>query len=417
MNKKENQVEKYRKSMEKHIQKQQLRKARRQNRPAHKKKNPRKKKITPVYTSDWDDYDELALDVFEPIMPRGTSERRRKIEKQVQGSGSNNGNIKQIEANPDPSSGKGSLQQGIVIEAGSSMCRVDVDGEVLLCDVRGSLKNAESVYINALAVGDQVTIRSTSTEQGVVESVQPRRSVLARQYAPDKGRTSHLKQILVANLDQLLVIASWREPYIWPALIDRYLIAAQQNNIQAILCINKIDLVRDSKELAEVTKAYRDLGYPLVLSSVVTMNGIAEIKKLLTEKTTALAGLSGVGKSSILNAIQPELSLKVGKVSESGLFTGQGKHTTTQASLWRLDNGSVVIDTPGVRSFTISGIPASDLASLYPEMIPHSQKCRFRNCTHKDEPDCGVIQGVDSGLISHLRYKNYTQILEELQEG
>jgi len=400
--------------MEKHNHKQQLREARRKNGQTNLRKKPRLKRISPQEFSDLNEYDEMAFDNFEPILPRGTHERRKQIEKQAQGITLHTGHENTTRSYPEPPHEKEKILEGLVIEAGSAMCRVDIDGEVWLCDLRGALKNPDSGYVNTIAVGDHVHVRNTSPGQGVIERIQPRRSVLTRPYSPDVGKTSDLRQIVVANLDQLLIIASWREPYIWPALIDRYLIAAQQNGIQAIVCINKIDLVVVPAEFEEVANTYRTLGYPLILSSVISKNGIQEIKKLLENKTTALAGLSGVGKSSILNAIQPKLKLKVGVVSDRGLFTGQGKHTTTQASLWRLDNGGVVIDTPGVRSFGVSDIEASELASLYPEMIPFVEKCRFSNCTHRDEPDCGVINAVGTGLISPLRYKNYQQILDEI---
>jgi ribosome biogenesis GTPase len=135
---------------------------------------------------------------------------------------------------------------------------------------------------------------------------------------------------------------------------------------------------------------------------------------MLSEVTTVLAGLSGVGKSSLLTAIQPDLNLKIGQVSDHGLFTGQGRHTTSQSRLWKLNNGGMVIDTPGVRSFGIAGIRPSELSSWYPEMAPFIKNCRFGNCNHINEPDCGVKSAVETGELSDLRYKNYTQIYEEL---
>jgi len=147
---------------------------------------------------------------------------------------------------------------------------------------------------------------------------------------------------------------------------------------------------------------------------MVTGEGIDELNGLLTSDVTVLAGLSGVGKSSLLVAVQPDLDLKVGQVSEHGLFTGQGRHTTTQSSLWKLENGGIVIDTPGVRTFGVAGIPPTELANWYPELIAFADQCRYRNCTHINEPDCAIQAAVEEGSISQLRYKNYIQIFKEL---
>jgi ribosome biogenesis GTPase len=258
-------------------------------------------------------------------------------------------------------------------------------------------------------------ISKNGSERGVVEAVFPRRSVLTRPYSPDVGKVvDDLEQIVVANVDRLLIVASWREPYIWPALIDRYLIAAQRNRIDPVICIHKIDLVDDQVEFNETIQTYQALGYPLVLSSTVSGIGIDRLRQLLQDSTTVLAGLSGVGKSSILSAIQPGLNLKTGNVSEHGLFTGQGQHTTTQASLWKLANGGMVIDTPGIRTFGIAGIAPNELSSWYPEINAIAGNCRFGNCTHTREPDCAIKEAIKLGSVSELRYKNYVQILEEL---
>ncbi len=402
--------------MQKHIRKQQLRDARRKAGLRAQTKKPRLKKISTNDWDNWDELDELELDTYESILPKGERERRREIEKQAFGGGSN-GNSQGIaesegtESTPNSSLGTSAL----VVEAGSGLCRVDLDGEIILCDIRGNIKDVVTGYVNPVAVGDQVLVSNNGAERGVVEAVLPRRSVLARPYSPDVGKIIEgLEQIVVANVDRLLIVASWREPYIWPALIDRYLIAAQRNQLEAVICINKVDLIEDQTEFEATIAPYRELGHRLILSSAVTSAGIDALRELLSESTSVLAGLSGVGKSSLLTAVQPSLNLKVGSVSEHGLFTGQGRHTTTQSSLWKLENGGVVIDTPGVRTFGVAGIAPDELASWYPEMVSLAGQCRYGNCTHTTEPDCAIQAAIQDGSISDLRYKNYRQIFEEL---
>jgi ribosome biogenesis GTPase len=406
-------VQKHIKGMKKHARKQQLRDARRKTGVRTKTSKPRLKKIIATDWDDWDDLDDIEFNTFQPILSKDETERRREIEKLVAPVAGEEIGKDAILNNTDSDASRG--RTALVLEAGAGLCRVDLNGEIILCDVRGNVKDAVSRYVNPLAVGDWVLISKNGTERGVVEAVLPRRSVLVRPYSPDVGKViDDLEQIVVANVDRLLIVASWREPYLWPALIDRYLIAAQRNQIEAVICIHKIDLVEDQVEFNEIVETYQSLGYQQVLSSMVTGVGIDSIRQLLQGTTTVLAGLSGVGKSSILSAIQPELNLKTGSVSEHGLYTGQGRHTTTQASLWKLDNGGMVIDTPGIRSFGIAGIARSDLSNWYPEMNTLAGKCRFGNCTHTSEPDCAVKDAVKNGSISELRYKNYSQILDEL---
>jgi len=403
-------VQKHIKGMKKHARKQQLKNARRKTGVHGKESKPRLKKISAV---DWEEWDEFEFDTYQPILSKDEIERRREIERMVNVDHDldSEKDVDRNQSVSDASTG----QAALVVEAGAGLCRVDLNGEIILCDVRGNVKDAVTRYVNPLAVGDWVLIQKNGNERGVVEAVLPRRSVLARPYSPDVGKViDNLEQIVVANVDRLLIVASWREPYLWPALIDRYLITAQRNQIEAVICIHKIDLVEDPVEFNDIVQVYQTLGYPLVLSSTVNGVGIDRLRQLLQDTTTVLAGLSGVGKSSILSAIQPGLNLKTGRVSEHGLFTGQGRHTTTQASLWKLANGGMVIDTPGIRSFGIAGIAPNELSNWYPEMIALAGKCRFGNCTHTSEPDCAVKAAVQNGSVSELRYKNYNQILEEL---
>jgi ribosome biogenesis GTPase len=403
-------VQKHIKGMKKHARKQQLRNARRKTGVRGKTSKPRLKKIS---ATDWEEWDEIEFDRYQPILSKDEIERRREIERRVNVDHDLDSG-KAVELN-QPDSNSSTEQTALVVEAGAGLCRVDLNGEIILCDIRGNVKDAVTRYVNTLAVGDWVLIQKNGNERGVVEAVLPRRSVLARPYSPDAGKLiDGLEQIVVANVDRLLIVASWREPYIWPALIDRYLIAAQRNQIEAVICIHKIDLMEDPVEFNETIQPYQSLGYQLVLSSTVSGVGIENLRLLLQDSTTVLAGLSGVGKSSILSAVEPDLNLKTGSVSEHGLFTGQGRHTTTQASLWKLANGGIVIDTPGIRSFGIAGIAPNELSNWYPEMNALAGKCRFGNCTHTTEPDCAVIAAVKNGSVSELRYKNYNQILEEL---
>jgi len=241
----------------------------------------------------------------------------------------------------------------------------------------------------------------------MVEAVQPRRSVLAR---PDPFYT-HLRQVIVANVDQVLIVASWREPAFWPELVDRYLIAAARNGLVPIICVNKVDLAKDPAEPKAVLHAYCEAGYTVLLTSAQNRLGVDGLRRLLQGRTTALAGLSGVGKSSLLSAVEPGLHLRVGEVSDR---RHEGRHTTTQSSLHRLAGGGFVVDTPGIREFGLSGLRRGDLASCYPEIASLSSECQFEDCRHTREPGCAVRHAIRQGRVSMMRYDSYRKILASL---
>ncbi len=415
MNKKQQLVERHIKEVKKNSRKQKLHDARRKTGRKNTTKKPRLKKIS---LNDWEALDGFEFDNFSKIMPLGSGEYHREMEKIVINERTKEHSTStqyQVLLENDLENDQNECIRCLVIEASSSMCRVDYKGESIVCELRGNVKDAMTGYINPVAVGDWVLVTSDGFNRGVVEAVLPRRSVLARPYSPDQGKIlEDLYQIVAANVDRILIVASWREPYLWPALIDRYLITAQRNRIEPIICINKIDLVDDMQELSEVVQVYEKLNYKLILTSATNQEGIEPLRRIFQDGTTALAGLSGVGKSTLLTAVQPSLDLKIGEVSERGLFTGQGRHTTTQSSLWQLENGGVVIDTPGIRSFAIAGIQPTELGNWYHEMVPHIPDCHFNDCTHIDEPECAVKHAVEQGKVSRLRYKNYIQLYQEL---
>jgi ribosome biogenesis GTPase len=299
--------------------------------------------------------------------------------------------------------------RGTVIEVASSQVRVDVDGQTLRCGLRGSLGAEETGETNVVAVGDHVLVTPDGYGGGAVVRVLPRRSVLAR---PSTFHT-HLKQVIAANVDQLLVVASWCEPTIWLELIDRYLIAAERNNLPALICINKTDLTEDASECHSAAKPYEDIGCRVILTSATRGTGIDELRSVLREKTTVLAGLSGVGKSSLLNAVQPGLQLRTSDVSD---FDSAGRHTTTQVRMLRLEMGGYVVDTPGVRDIGLVGLRRRDLAAFYPEFAALARRCRFADCTHAREPGCAVREAVRAGELPRSRFETYGKILKDLRE-
>jgi ribosome biogenesis GTPase len=350
----------------------------------------------------WDDYE-----TSERVMPRDEGERRRAVESLAFRQAELLAAAAEADESFDALSDQIGTVTGRVIEASRGLFRVQVDDRVLVCGLRGSLSAAETGFTNAAAVGDVVRVREDGAGGGVIEAVQPRRSLLARPDVYD----SHLQQIIVANVDQLLIVAAWREPHIWLELIDRYLVVAARYQLPAVICINKIDLLEDAAELDAVMRIYRQLGQTLVITSTVNGAGIERLRALLADQTTVLAGLSGVGKSSLISAVEPGLNLRTSHISDK---RQEGRHTTTQAVWLPLALGGAVVDTPGIREFGLSGLYQAELIDFMPDLRDHAAGCRFNNCLHRDEPDCAVRAAVETGQIALSRYQSYRQILDTL---
>lgn len=241
-----------------------------------------------------------------------------------------------------------------------------------------------------------------SNDRHRIEEVLPRRTVLSRS---DPGNP-HRELVIAANVDLVVNVVSVKNPPLRPGLIDRYLIATGKSGAEPLLCVNKIDLLEDASEL-DVLRPYQELGLTVVRCSAASGDGIAELLEALAGKMCVFTGHSGVGKSSLLNALDPALDLAAGEVSS---VNQKGRHTTTSSALYQLPGGGMLIDTPGIRELGLWNVSAADIRRYYREF--ESCRCPFSDCSHSHEPDCGVKRAVETGEIAAARYESYLRILE-----
>jgi ribosome biogenesis GTPase len=280
----------------------------------------------------------------------------------------------------------------------ASVVRTD-DGRQFQCATRRLLKNLSTDQRHVVAAGDVVLFRPDGPATGLIERIEPRARVLSR---TSKGR----QHVLVTNVDQLVIVASAAEPTLKPNLIDRFLVEAERMRIEPIICINKIDLVEPA-DLMPLAGVYGQMGYRVLLVSATTGQGVAPLRRLVAGKETVVAGQSGVGKSSLLNAIEPGLDLRVAAVSAENQ---KGKHTTTVARLIPLAMGGYVVDTPGIRQFQLWDVIPEEVAGYYRDIRPYVSLCRFPDCTHTHEASCAVKDAVADGRLDARRYESYCHL-------
>lgn len=277
---------------------------------------------------------------------------------------------------------RGTETSGLAIGMGPGICTVAIDGAILQC--RCDL---------SAVPGDAVSIR-----HGKIAAIATRRTTLSR---TDPGNRNH-ERVIAANVEVLVIVSAIEDPPFSPGLIDRYLIAALRGGIQPVLCINKVDLCSDTA----IANPWREMEIPVVLCSTRTGAGIGDLRDLIAGRLAVLAGHSGVGKSSLLNALADEQRARAGAISE---YTGKGRQTTTSARLYELRNGARIIDTPGIRELGLGRVTPAELRFAFRDF--DAFPCRFRDCTHRDEPECGVRAATGSGAIAKARYNSYLRIL------
>lgn len=277
----------------------------------------------------------------------------------------------------------------------------------LLCTVRGSVKR-ERRKTDPVAVGDRVEITDLGNGEGVIESVAPRRRTLSRE---GRGRTD-IEHVILANPDQLIAVFAVAEPEPHARMLDRFLLIAERTGIGSVVCVNKIDL-DTSGDGRKLFDRYHEAGYPVVYCSADTGQGIDELREHLRGKISVLAGPSGVGKSSLMNQIDPTQNIRVGEVSDA---TGKGRHTTTATTIFRLAGDTYIADTPGIRQLGLFGVVPEQLDRYFPEFSPWRDECYYRDCTHIDEPDCAVMEALEAGKINRERYESYRSLRQPAVE-
>jgi ribosome biogenesis GTPase len=272
------------------------------------------------------------------------------------------------------------------------------DGRQFRCAVRRLLRTLATDERNIVTCGDRVWFRpaAADSDEGMIERVEPRHGLLTR---ASRGR----EHVLVANVDQVVIVMALVEPDLKPHLIDRYLVSAEQGGIRPIICLNKADLA-DPAPYQSMVGLYSQLGIPLLFTSAVTGRGVDRLRAFLKDRETVFSGQSGVGKSSLLNVIQPELGLHVREVSD---VNQKGKHTTTTAQLIKLDMGGWVVDTPGIRQFALWDVLPEEVEGFFPEFRPLVPLCFYPDCSHTHEDRCAVKRAVERRQISASRYKSY----------
>lgn len=273
------------------------------------------------------------------------------------------------------------------------------DGSIYQCATRRLLKTLTTLERHVVAAGDRVMFRPAQAAEGIIERIEPRYGVLSR---ASRGR----QHTIVANVDQLVIISSAAEPYLKPNLIDRFLISAEKNKLRPLIVINKVDLV-DRSSLQPLIGVYAQMGYRVIAASAKTGFGVDRLRRALAGRESAIVGQSGVGKSSLLNAVDPGLSLRVATVSAE---TQKGRHTTTTARLIPLTTGGYVVDTPGIRQFQLWDVVPEEVAGYYRDLRPFVNHCRFPDCTHTHESGCAVKDAVADGWLDARRYESYSNV-------
>ncbi len=303
------------------------------------------------------------------------------------------------------------MEKGIVIKSTGSWYLVKrTNGEIIEARIRGKLRTKGLRTTNPVAVGDIVSLEKNE-DNFVITEIGERRNYIIRK-STNLSKEAH---IIASNVDQTLLIATINHPVTSAVFIDRILATTEAYNIPAILVFNKSDLYdnTDREKATELITIYSEIGYRCLQVSAVTGQNITELRELLKDKVTVLSGMSGVGKSTLINCIEPQLQLKTASISDSH---DTGKHTTTFAEMFPLNEGGYIVDTPGVRSFGIIDMEKEEISHFFPEIFRVSKHCRFYNCTHIHEPGCAVIEAVQNGRISESRYWSYLSMMEESKE-
>ena len=306
-----------------------------------------------------------------------------------------------------------SLPQGRVVAITGEGIWVDINGVEFLCSLKGLIKKERMQSKNLIAVGDFVYVQTDDQKEGSIVSIKERYSTLARVDISGKQQ-----QLIAVNIDQVLIITSVTNPPLKPALVDRYLIAAEKGKMHPVIVVNKIDLLDElgpeERDLyREFLVAYERLGYPILSVSTKTSSGIANLRAMMKNKASVFSGQSGVGKSSLLNiAFQFDQT-----TAELVTKTRKGSHTTSTSQLLPLPEGGFCIDTPGIKSFGIWDLQKSDLSDHFRELAPFAAACRYANCSHREEPSCAVQEAVENQQIARIRYDSYCSLFEEVSGG
>jgi ribosome biogenesis GTPase len=292
--------------------------------------------------------------------------------------------------------------RGIIIRSQSGFYTVQAESGQIVCQLRGRLKQGSRTG-DIAAVGDWVQVTSIDEETGMIEEIEPRRRAFVRMAPLPQGE---YQQILLANPDQVALVFACAEPSPRFGMLDRYLVIAEEQGVPPMIVANKIDLV-GAEAAREMYELYADLGYPLVYTSAKTGDGVENLHQALTGKVSLLTGPSGVGKSSLLNAMQPGLGLEVRRVSQT---TSKGRHTTVFREMYPLEGGGYVVDTPGLKALALWDIEPEELDGYFPELRPLVEGCTFSDCTHVHEPGCAVIDAVEAGEVDLRRYESYLRM-------
>lgn len=305
------------------------------------------------------------------------------------------------------------MKEGIVVKSTGIWYQVKetTSGSHYPCRLRGKVRLQGLKTTNPIAVGDRVSFELEDKNQGIIHDIHKRKNSIIRK-SVNLSKEAH---VIAANLDLALLFVTTKEPETSLGFIDRFLVTAEAYGVDTILIYNKIDIYSDSEltTVNQLINLYNKIGYTCIKTSAINKENLQEVEQITANKIILLAGQSGAGKSTLINALNPNLNIKTGTISESHF---KGKHTTTHAEMHEMDNGGLIIDTPGIKGFGLLDLDKENLHHYFPEIFAKLPECKFHNCLHINEPKCAVKKAVEEGKIARSRYDNYLKMYQE-EEG